>query len=103
MKMSEIDRETVKQYARIDTDADDGLIESVYMPMAKEYILSYTGMTEEEAAVYKRGRNAHVHTIPHSASRADYLKATALECLLGDLYLRGQRERINELFAVMME
>ena len=60
-------------------------------------------LTEEEAAVYKRGRNAHVHTVPHSASRADYLKATALECLLGDLYLRGQRERINELFAVMME
>lgn len=60
-------------------------------------------LTEEEAAVYKRGRNAHVHTVPHSASRADYLKATALECLLGDLYLRGRRERINELFAVMME
>ncbi len=60
-------------------------------------------LTEEELAVYKRGRNAHVHTIPHSASRPDYLKATALECLLGDLYLRGQRERINELFAVMME
>ena len=60
-------------------------------------------LTEEELAVYKRGRNAHVHTIPHSASRSDYLKATALECLLGDLYLRGQRERINELFAVMME
>ena len=60
-------------------------------------------LTEEEAAVYKRGRNAHVHTVPHSASRADYLKATALECLLGDLYLRGQRERINELFTIMME
>lgn len=60
-------------------------------------------LTEEELAVYKRGRNAHVHTIPHSASRSDYLKATALECLLGDLYLRGRRERINELFAVMME
>ena len=60
-------------------------------------------LTEEGLAVYKRGRNAHVHTIPHSASRSDYLKATALECLLGDLYLRGQRERINELFAVMME
>lgn len=60
-------------------------------------------LTEEELAVYKRGRNAHVHTIPHSASRSDYLKATASECLLGDLYLRGQRERINELFAVMME
>lgn len=60
-------------------------------------------LTEEEMAVYKRGRNAHVHTVPHSASRTDYLKATALECLLGDLYLRGRRERINELFAVMME
>ena len=54
-------------------------------------------LTEEEAAVYKRGRNAHVHTVPHSASRADYLKATALECLLGDLYLRGRRGSTNYL------
>ena len=60
-------------------------------------------LTEEELAVFKRGRNAHVHTIPPSASRSDYLKATALECLLGWLYLRGERERINELFAAMME
>ena len=60
-------------------------------------------LTEEETAVYKRGRNAHVHTVPHSASRADYLKATALECLFGWLYLRGQRDRINFLFAAMME
>ena len=60
-------------------------------------------LTEEELSVYKRGRNAHVHTIPHSASRSDYLKATALECLFGYLYLRGRRERINELFTAMME
>ncbi|MDE7262921.1 MAG: ribonuclease III [Oscillospiraceae bacterium] len=60
-------------------------------------------LTEEEAAVYKRGRNAHVHTVPHSASRADYLKATALECLFGWLYLRGRQDRVNELFARMME
>ena len=60
-------------------------------------------LTEEELAVFKRGRNAHVHTVPHSASRADYLKATALECLLGYLYLQGRRERINQLFAAMME
>lgn len=60
-------------------------------------------LRSEELAVYKRGRNAHVHTVPHSASRADYLKATALECLFGWLYLRGERERINRLFAVMME
>ena len=60
-------------------------------------------LTEAELAVYKRGRNAHVHTIPHNASRSDYLKATALECLLGWLYLQGKRERINQLFAAMME
>ena len=60
-------------------------------------------LTQEETAVYKRGRNAHVHTVPHSASRSDYLKATALESLLGWLYLRGERERINELFNRMME
>ena len=60
-------------------------------------------LTEEELAVFKRGRNAHVNTVPHSASRSDYLKATALECLFGWLYLRGGKERINRLFAVMME
>lgn len=60
-------------------------------------------LSPEELTVYKRGRNAHVHTIPHSASRAEYLKATALECLLGFLYLEGRRERINQLFAAMME
>lgn len=60
-------------------------------------------LSEGELAVFKRGRNAHVHSIPHSASRSDYLKATALECLLGELYLRGEHQRINELFAVMME
>ena len=60
-------------------------------------------LTEEELAVFKRGRNANVHTVPHSASRADYLKATALECLLGYLYLHGETERINQLFCMMME
>ena len=60
-------------------------------------------LTEEEQSVFRRGRNAQVHTVPHHASRADYLKATALECLLGWLYLRGEKDRINRLFAVMME
>lgn len=60
-------------------------------------------LTDEEMAVFKRGRNAHVNTIPHNASRPDYLKATALECLLGYLYLHGSTQRINELFDAMME
>ena len=60
-------------------------------------------LTEEEQEVYRRGRNAHVHSIPQHASRTEYQQATALEALLGWLYLSGHRERINELFETMME
>ena len=60
-------------------------------------------LTEEELAVFKRGRNANVHTIPRSADRAEYQKATALEALFGWLYLNDRHDRINELFALIME
>ena len=60
-------------------------------------------LTEEELAVFKRGRNAQVHSVPAHASRAQYGEATALEALLGWLWLKGRRDRANELFCVMME
>ena len=60
-------------------------------------------LTEEEQAVFRRGRNANVHSIPQHASRAEYQQATALEALFGWLYLRGERGRIEKLFAAMME
>ena len=60
-------------------------------------------LTDEERAAYRRGRNAQPHSIPPHATRAQYAAATALEALLGWLYLQGRRERIEELFAVMME
>lgn len=60
-------------------------------------------LTEEEAAVFRRGRNAQVHTVPGHASRAQYSEATALEALFGWLHLSGQQTRINELFCKMME
>lgn len=60
-------------------------------------------LTEEEREVFRRGRNANVHTIPRSADRATYQTATALEALFGWLYLRGDKERINVLFGAMME
>ena len=59
-------------------------------------------LTEEEQAVFRRGRNANVQSIPKNASRAQYQQATALEALIGWLYLRGEKDRIEELFAVMM-
>ena len=60
-------------------------------------------LTEEEQAVFRRGRNANVHTIAHNASRAEYQQATALEALFGWLYLHGRRERLLELFTMMRE
>ena len=60
-------------------------------------------LTEEELAVFRRGRNAHVHSIPQNASRGEYQTATALEALFGYLYLLGRRDRINALFVKMME
>ena len=56
------------------------------------------GLTEEEEAVFKRGRNAHT-----ARSGADYHRATGLEALFGDLYLDGRIERIRELFARCVE
>ena len=60
-------------------------------------------LTEEEHDVFRRGRNANVHTIPQHASRSEYQQATALEALLGWLWLRDDHDRIDELFAAMME
>ena len=60
-------------------------------------------LTEEESAVFKRGRNANVNSIPAHASRGEYQQATALEALFGWLYLNGEQERINTLFCTMME
>ena len=60
-------------------------------------------LMEEELAVYKRGRNANVHAMPRSATPAQYHAATGLECLMGWLYLRGDKERAEQLFRAMME
>ena len=58
-------------------------------------------LTEDETAVFKRGRNAHTGGIPKNASSADYHYATGLESLFGWLYLKGEINRIKELFEAM--
>lgn len=60
-------------------------------------------LTEEELAYYRRGKNAHVHAVPKSATPLEYAKATGLEALFGALYLAGQTDRLNELFRAVME
>ncbi len=59
-------------------------------------------LSEEEGAVFKRGRNAKVNSIPKMAKREEYQLATALETLFGWLYLQGNTSRINELFTIML-
>lgn len=63
----------------------------------------YPYLTPEEAAVYRRGRNVHVHGVPKKASHAQYAKATGLETLFGSLYLSGQEQRLQELFLLGLE
>lgn len=60
-------------------------------------------LTEEELSYYRRGKNAHVHAVPKSATPAEYAKATGLEALFGALYLSGRTDRLNELFNAGME
>ena len=60
-------------------------------------------LTETEQAYYRRGKNAHVHAVPKSATPAQYAKATGVEALFGYLFLSGQKERANEIFNRVME
>ena len=60
-------------------------------------------LTEKEAAVLKRGRNATGNTVPKHSSAADYRKATGLESLFGYLHLIDAQDRIRELFEMIFE
>ena len=59
-------------------------------------------LSEKELAVYKRGRNAKVNSVPKHADISDYHAATGLETLFGYLYLKGETDRINELFDMIV-
>jgi len=53
--------------------------------------------TEEERAIYRRGKNSKPHTTAKNASVADYLKATGFEAVIGYLYLTKRMDRALEL------
>ncbi|MDE6384627.1 MAG: ribonuclease III [Eubacterium sp.] len=60
-------------------------------------------LTEDEAAQFRRGRNAKVGHSPKSATDAEYHTATGVEALFGYLYLNGEADRIKELFKIINE
>ncbi len=80
---NELHKRTIK-YVKAEAQAD--MIESLMEEL-----------TEEELAVYKRGRNAKSYTMAKNASMADYRKATGMEALIGYLYLQNRTDRILEL------
>lgn len=58
-------------------------------------------LTEQEAAVVRRARNAH-QAPPRNANPADYHRATALEALIGYLYIMGQTERLDKILTLAL-
>ena len=80
--------------------------ESVKFVSAKAQTLAYDKikdcLTEQETAIYKRGRNAKVGHNPKSASQGEYHIATGVEALFGYLYLTEQIQRIKELFQIII-
>lgn len=64
---------------------------------AKLYHTIQDMLTEEEEAIYKRGRNAKSFSSAKNADLIDYRTATGLEALFGYLYLTGQTDRLLEL------
>ena len=60
-------------------------------------------LTEEEAKIYRRGRNAKPYTKAKNASYSEYCKATGLEALVGYLYLKGDTERLIALIKTGLE
>ena len=60
-------------------------------------------LTEEEAGIYRRGRNSKPYTKAKNASMTEYLEATGFEAVMGYLYLKREFERMNELIARGLE
>ena len=57
-------------------------------------------LSEEEEAIFKRGRNMGHSSTPKAATVAEYRSATGMEVLFGYLHYAGRQDRIDELFKI---
>ena len=60
-------------------------------------------LTEDEAAIFRRGRNLGHTNLPRNATASEYRSATGMEALMGWLCLGGKQDRINELLTAAYE
>lgn len=79
---------------RVISDLGMQMVSAVYQCKAMQELQA--GLSPEEEAVFRRGRNAK-STVPKSASVYEYRMATAFEALLGWLFLEEKQERLEEL------
>jgi len=76
-------------------------VRAAFQASAVEQIIPL--LSQDEADILRRGRNANGISVPKSSTPADYRKATGFECLFGYLFLCGQNERLHTLFTVIWE
>jgi ribonuclease III family protein len=60
-------------------------------------------LTDEESAIFRRGRNSSPGSMPKNADPADYMAATGFEAVIGYLYLKGETSRLEQLLARILE
>lgn len=60
-------------------------------------------LTEEENYIAKRARNTHKNSKAKNFSYAEYIYATALEAVIGYLYLTQQEERLEKILKISLE
>ena len=60
-------------------------------------------LSEAEQDIARRARNTHIHSKAKNFSYAEYIYATALEALIGYLYLTGAKDRLDYVLSVSLE
>lgn len=80
-----------------------GFVSAKAQAKALHYLIDLDVLTEEEAAVVRRGRNAKSGAAPKNTSVATYRHSTGFEALVGYLYLDGRRDRLDELIRLSIK
>ncbi|MBC1514403.1 Mini-ribonuclease 3 [Listeria booriae] len=71
--------------------------------VALKQLITDDFLTEEEAGIAKRGRNAKSYTVPKNTDPATYSMSTSFEAVLGYLYLAGELDRLQEWMEKSLE
>ena len=82
-------------------NAKAGIVNAKAQSQASERLAGL--FTQQEAEIFKRGRNAKVGSVPKNMEVADYHRATGLEAVMGYLFLTGQHERLEQLMGAVLE